>query len=245
MCWIFGVICIGYLCILLNICSHKSQLQKTNQKLLSEDPTGKVIICGSGGGTKDTRPLLGPISLIPIPNSRLALHLREILDPPLVIIKQNMCIESYLPPANEVCEGYVFTCVCHSVHREGVYLSACWDTTNPPPSETRHPPGSRHPPGTRHPLGADTQPPGTRHPRSSACWEIRSTSRRYVSYWNTILLISSNTQLKCTDIYVSSEDQARRQHYHPGGTCSIIGAIMATKNKPSKKIYYDAINQPI
>ena len=24
---------------------------------------------------------------------------------------------NFLPPANEVCEGYVFTCVCHSVHR--------------------------------------------------------------------------------------------------------------------------------
>ena len=26
---------------------------------------------------------------------------------------------SYLPPANEVCEGYVFTGVCHSVHKGG------------------------------------------------------------------------------------------------------------------------------
>ena len=24
-----------------------------------------------------------------------------------------------LPPANEVCEGYVFTSICHSVHRVG------------------------------------------------------------------------------------------------------------------------------
>ena len=24
-----------------------------------------------------------------------------------------------LPPANEVCEGYVFTSICHSVHRGG------------------------------------------------------------------------------------------------------------------------------
>ena len=27
----------------------------------------------------------------------------------------------FLPPANEVCEGYVFTGVCHSVHRVGVH----------------------------------------------------------------------------------------------------------------------------
>ena len=27
--------------------------------------------------------------------------------------------EVFLPPANEVCEGYVFTPVCHSIHRAG------------------------------------------------------------------------------------------------------------------------------
>ena len=63
----------------------------------------------------------------------------------------------FLPPANEVCEGYVFTPVCHSVHRRAVCLSACWDT----------PPGSRHPlgadtPWSRHYPGADT--PQSRHP---------------------------------------------------------------------------------
>ena len=56
-----------------------------------------------------------------------------------------------LLPANEVCEGYVFTPVCHSVHGGGsVCLSACWDTP---------PPGSRHPSWSIHPhLGADTPP---------------------------------------------------------------------------------------
>ena len=37
------------------------------------------------------------------------------------------------------CEGYVFTPVCHSVHKGRVCLSACWDAT-PPPSGSRHPP---------------------------------------------------------------------------------------------------------
>ena len=73
-----------------------------------------------------------------------------------------------LPPANEVCEGYVFTPVCHSVHRGGVCLSACWDT--PPRADTpqeqtpqsRHPweqtsPQEQTPPGRRHP-GANTPP---------------------------------------------------------------------------------------
>ena len=36
-----------------------------------------------------------------------------------------------LRPANEVCEGYVFTPVCHSVHGGGVCPSACWDTPTP------------------------------------------------------------------------------------------------------------------
>ena len=153
--------------MLLNIFSNKSQLQNPNQKLLNPCEICLKILQGGlssvdprEGGHQGRSPLLGPISLILIPNNRLAPRLREILDTPLVIIKQNVCIESYLPPANEVWEGYVFTCVCHSVHWEGVCLSACWDTTNPPPSETRHPPGSRHPPGTRHPLGADTPPLG-------------------------------------------------------------------------------------
>ena len=34
----------------------------------------------------------------------------------------------YLPPANKVCEGYVFTGVCH---RAGVCPIACWDADPP------------------------------------------------------------------------------------------------------------------
>ena len=68
------------------------------------------------------------------------------------------------------CEGYVFTRVCHSVHR-GVCLGACWDTTprDQAPPRSRHPtpdqapPPQEQTPRTRHPPGADTQPQ-TRHP---------------------------------------------------------------------------------
>ena len=56
------------------------------------------------------------------------------------------------------CEGYVFTPVCHSVHRVGVCLSACWDTT---PPQSRHPLGADTP-QIRHPPGADT--PWNTHP---------------------------------------------------------------------------------
>ena len=70
-----------------------------------------------------------------------------------------------LPPANEVCEGYVFTGVCLSMGR-GVWVSVI------PGTRGRHPPGrhstwsdtplSRHPLG-RHPL-ADGQQAGGTHP---------------------------------------------------------------------------------
>ena len=43
------------------------------------------------------------------------------------------------------------------------------------------------PPPRSRPPGADTPQEQTRPPRS-ACWEIRSTSGRYASYWNAILL---------------------------------------------------------
>ena len=63
-----------------------------------------------------------------------------------------------LPSTNKVCEGYVFTCVCHSVHR-GVCLSAWWDTIAPPRDQA--PPSRAEPPGQGTsglgtPLGADS-----------------------------------------------------------------------------------------
>ena len=72
-------------------------------------------------------------------------------------------INHYRPQRS--CEGYVFTPVCHSVHRRGVCLSACWDTI--PPEQA--PPGSRHPleqahPRDQVPLEQTTPPPGTRQP---------------------------------------------------------------------------------
>ena len=58
-------------------------------------------------------------------------------------------------------QGNISTPVCHSVHRGGVCLNACWDTTPAAPRANATPP--------------------------TACWEIRSTRGRYVSYWNAIL----------------------------------------------------------
>ena len=73
-------------------------------------------------------------------------------------------------------QGYVFTGMCDSVHREGVCLSAWWDATHTPlgadtPLGSRHPsPQRQTPPRSRHPPGADPPeadtPPGAEPPRS-------------------------------------------------------------------------------
>ena len=82
---------------------------------------------------------------------------------------------AFLPPANEVCEGYVFTPVCHSVHRAvsasvhaGIHTP--WEQTSPqeqtpatPSADTprsRHPPEpqSRHPPEQTAPSRANNAP---------------------------------------------------------------------------------------
>ena len=60
----------------------------------------------------------------------------------------------------------------------GICLSACWDTTPPPPRTRQAPSQDQVPPGTRNPP-----------PQSRAYWEIRSTSRRYAFYWNAILFL--------------------------------------------------------
>ena len=62
-----------------------------------------------------------------------------------------------LPAATKLGQGNVFTGVCHSVHMGGVCLSACWDTTPPPPR-----PDTPPTPQSRHLPRADT--PQSRHP---------------------------------------------------------------------------------
>ena len=119
-------------------------------------------------------------------------------------------------PQRSCGQGNIFAPVCHSVHRGGVCLGACWDTTPPEqtPPRSRHPP-KQTPPGSRHPPEADTpqadtpqsRPPQSRHthpspradtpqadtpqsrPPPEADSGIQSMSGRYASYWNAFLLI--------------------------------------------------------
>ena len=57
----------------------------------------------------------------------------------------------------------MFLHMCHSVHRAGVCLSACWDTPSPgevPPAADTTPRSRHHPQGTDTPTQEQT-PPGT------------------------------------------------------------------------------------
>ena len=74
----------------------------------------------------------------------------------------------------------IFSQACVILFTGGVCLSACWDTRPPPGPD---PPG----PGTTPP--DQTPPPGAGTTQCTACWEIRSTSGWYASYWNAILLL--------------------------------------------------------
>ena len=120
----------------------------------------------------------------------------------LLYIMLNLYTATLLPAANEVCEGYVFTCVCQSFCSQGcVCLSACWDT---PQEETpeQTPPPSRHPPEADTPPGADTPQeqtpprgrhlPGSRYPQEQAPSSAEHAGR-YVGWvsgglvWNVSL----------------------------------------------------------
>ena len=67
-----------------------------------------------------------------------------------------------LPPANEVCKGYIFTPVCQSFCFQGVSASVHAGIHTPLRADTpleQRPPGSRHPPEADTPLEADTPSP--------------------------------------------------------------------------------------
>ena len=65
-------------------------------------------------------------------------------------------LTKFLPPANEVCEGYVFTRVCHSVHGG----ESTWAGT---PLGPGTPPGTRYTPRAVH-AGRYGQQAGGTHP---------------------------------------------------------------------------------
>ena len=119
-------------------------------------------------------------------------------------------INHLLPPANEVCEGYVFIGVCLSTG--GVSASGPGGCLPPPPQADtplgKHAPGqtplpqgkhplNRHPPGQTHPTplpsaGIHTPPPNAclDTPPYGGYYRIRSTSGWYTSHWNAFVFYS-------------------------------------------------------
>ena len=107
-------------------------------------------------------------------------------------------IWNLLPPANEVCEGYVFTGVCLSAGG-CVCPIACWDTHTP--WDQGQTPSWADTPSLADTLLPGQTPPGQipprQTPRSRPLWTftppcavhagIRSTSGRYASHWNAFL----------------------------------------------------------
>ena len=80
----------------------------------------------------------------------------------------SMRLWEFLPPANEVCEGYVFTPVCQSFCSQG---GSTWAGT--PPGQV-HPPQAGTP-GRYTPLGSCPPPsrsPLQVHPRAGTPWQV-------------------------------------------------------------------------
>ena len=110
-----------------------------------------------------------------------------------------------LPPANEVCEGYVFTGVCLS--RGGCLPHSMLGYTPSRDTRARHPlpPGTRgrppptrgrHPPPPRDrrqtPPGQTPPPDQGQTPSCAVHAGIQSTSGRYASNWNAFLFFKLN-----------------------------------------------------
>ena len=109
------------------------------------------------------------------------------------------------------CQGYVFTPVCHSVHRGSVCALVHAGIPPPPgkhtPSPGGTPPEAHPPPGKhthlagKHPLEAHTPPPGGPLPGDGY------RCGRYASYWNAFLFIlfsdaCQDTQRPCSPLNV-------------------------------------------
>ena len=103
-------------------------------------------------------------------------------------LKGQHCISAFLihllPPANEVCEGYVFTGACLSTR--GVYT--------PPPGRYIPLPLGRYTPQQIHPP-RQVHLPGQVHPPPTVHAGIRSTAGRYASHWNAFLFFQALVEL--------------------------------------------------
>ena len=117
-------------------------------------------------------------------------------------------------------QGNICAPVCHSVHR-GKGLPRCM---------------LGYTPHEQTPPGADTSPSG------SACWEIRATSGRYVSYWNVILLFCyfSSTQslsLHSTTLY-DIRNGVMILVLRPESPSGTISLVITARNEVGARLYF-------
>ena len=113
-------------------------------------------------------------------------------------------------------QGNIFTPVCHSVHRGGICLSACWDTTprnHAPPGAMQHPLQTMHhqhpTPGAEH-AGRYGQCAGGTHPTGmQSCFIVNQSidiNDKLKSYAALVLLhctLSRNSLVHLTTERVS------------------------------------------
>ena len=120
---------------------------------------------------------------------------------------------NFYRPQRSCGQGNIFTPVCHSVHRGGVCLSACWDATppeqTPPPLDYVPSPPDYVSPRTTYPPPPDYVPPWTTYPPRVADSSIRSTSGRYASYWNAFLFSLIFVAAQCILRWILYQKQCR------------------------------------
>ena len=150
-----------------------------------------------------------------------------------------------LPPANVVCEGYVFTGVCLSTGGRGMENPPGWRTPpdgeppldgEPPGWRTPQPPPDGEPPGWRTPPDGepplDGEPPGWRTPgwRTPPDGEPppRSMCGRYASYWNAFLLSNCFVQI-CPGLKFRAHALAKTWAFSPEIVIE-ASALLSIKN---------------
>ena len=106
--------------------------------------------------------------------------------------------------ATKLGQGNVFTGVCDSVNREGVYLSAYWD-----------PPRSRHSPGADTPPRADTSPeqthtPWTRHPPDQTPPSGPDTPTPESRLWHTVNKRPVRILLECILVFTRKKKSTEK-----------------------------------
>ena len=102
----------------------------------------------------------------------------------------------FLPPANKVCEGYVFTRVC--LPMGGVCPIACWDTPPTPPAQCT--------------LGYGQQAGGTHPTGMQSCYVSESVSVLGSVNTPLVLMVTVHGRIHCAVTFHPTSFV--RQHYY-------------------------------